>query len=66
MPTGSREWEYETLRVPRGATNKESADPKAELNELGAAGWELAGTVEYVGGGTKFLLFKRPAERGEG
>lgn len=54
-------WEYETLRVPRGETQKESADPKAELNDLGADGWELVTSVDYVGGGTKFLLFKRPA-----
>lgn len=56
------QWEYETLRPPREATKKEASDPKAELNELGAAGWELVTTVEYVGGGTKFLLFKRPAD----
>jgi hypothetical protein len=58
------QWEYETLRVPREATKKESSDPKTELNELGAAGWELVTTVEYTGGGTKFLLFKRPADEG--
>jgi hypothetical protein len=59
------QWEYETLRVPRGATKKESTDPKAELNDLGAAGWELVTSVEYAGGGTKFLLFKRPADGGD-
>lgn len=58
-------WEYETVRPPREATKKESDDPKTRMNELGAEGWELAGTVEYVGGGTKFLLFKRPARDGE-
>ncbi|WP_256687491.1 DUF4177 domain-containing protein [Halococcus qingdaonensis] len=56
------EWEYETLRPPRGPTQKETSDPKAELNELGAAGWELVTSVEYAGGGTKFLLFKRPVD----
>lgn len=40
---------------------KELDDPEARLNELGAEGWELADTVEYVGGGTKFLVLKRPA-----
>ncbi|MBX0296221.1 DUF4177 domain-containing protein [Haloarcula nitratireducens] len=56
-------WEYETLQVPKGVTQKESVDPKSQLNELGREGWELAGTVAYTGGGgTKFLLFKRPAE----
>jgi hypothetical protein len=55
-------WEYETLRVPRGETHKEAADPEAELNELGREGWELAATIDYVGGGTKFIVFKRPVE----
>lgn len=56
-------WEYWTLRPPRESTMKEAKDPTAELNELGREGWELAGTVEYVGGGTKFLLLKRPTTR---
>ncbi|WP_435062287.1 DUF4177 domain-containing protein [Halobaculum sp. EA56] len=56
-------WEYETLQPPRGATRKEAVDPKAELNELGEEGWELVDTVDYVGGGTKYLVLKRPAER---
>lgn len=55
-------WEYETLRPPRGTTKKEATDPKEALNELGGDGWELVETVEYVGGGTKYLVFKRPAE----
>lgn len=55
-------WEYETIRVPTEATQKESADPKEDLNELGSAGWELVDTVAYTGGGTKYLLFKRPAD----
>jgi hypothetical protein len=55
----SDQWEYETLQPPRGATKKESADPKAALDELGEDGWELADTIEYVGGGTKFLVLKR-------
>lgn len=58
-------WEYETVRPPRDETKKEAEDPKAVLNDLGADGWEFAGTVEYEGGGTKYLLFKRPAEPGE-
>ena len=44
---------------------KELVDPETELNELGEDGWELADTVEYVGGGTKFLIFKRPASEAE-
>ncbi|ELY61747.1 hypothetical protein C491_00445 [Natronococcus amylolyticus DSM 10524] len=58
-------WEYETVRPPRAATMEEASDPKELLNELGQDGWELVSTVEYTGGGTKFLVFKRPAE-GEG
>ena len=54
------EWEYETLRPPRGPTKKEAIDPKGQLNELGGNGWELVTTVEYVGGGTKYMVFKRP------
>lgn len=54
-------WEYETLRPPREATMKETTDPKAELNDLGEDGWELVTTLDYEGGGTKYLVFKRPA-----
>nr|WP_101295507.1 DUF4177 domain-containing protein [Halegenticoccus soli] len=57
----SRRWEYETVRPPRGVTKKEAEDPKEALNELGADGWELVCSVEYVGGGTKYLVLKRPA-----
>ena len=55
-------WEYEVLRPPRDETRKEAEDPSTELNDLGAEGWELAATVDYEGGGTKYLVFKRPAE----
>lgn len=55
-------WEYETLRVPRGETKKESEDPKSEVNELAAEGWRLVETIDYTGGGTKFLVFERPAQ----
>lgn len=53
-------WEYETLRPPRESTQKEATDPKQALDELGADGWELIDTIDYVGGGTKFLVLKRP------
>ncbi|EMA44951.1 DUF4177 domain-containing protein [Halococcus saccharolyticus] len=56
------QWEYETLRPPRGSTKKEATDPKTQLNELGGKGWELVSTVEYVGGGTKYFVFKRPID----
>lgn len=54
------QWEYKTVRPPTESTQKEAADPVEQLNELGTAGWELANTIEYTGGGTKFLVFKRP------
>lgn len=59
-------WEYETLRPPREATKKEASDPKAELNALGEEGWELVETIEYTGGGTKYLVFKRPRDPEDG
>jgi hypothetical protein len=52
-------WEYETLRAPRGETQKESEDPKQELNELAAEGWRFVDTIDYSGGGTKYLVFER-------
>jgi len=64
--TAVERWEYRTLRPERGETKKEAVDPEAALNEHGAEGWELAGTIDYTGGGTKFLVFKRPAGRGDG
>jgi Domain of unknown function (DUF4177) len=53
-------WEYQTVRPPRGNTKKEAIDPSTELEELGQDGWNLVTTIEYVGGGTKYLVFKRP------
>ena len=58
----SDRWEYRTLRPPLVETQKEADDPVDELNELGAAGWELAETVDYTGGGTKYLVLKRPVD----
>lgn len=60
----SDRWEYETLRPPRGETMKESEDPTAEMNELAAEGWRLAETIDYTGGGTKYIVFERPAGSG--
>lgn len=60
--TKTDRWEYETLRVPRGETKKESEDPKTELNDLAAEGWRFVETIDYSGGGTKFLVFERPAQ----
>ena len=53
-------WEYETLRPPRGETRKEAEDPKDAINELAAKGWRLVDTIDYTGGGTKYLVFERP------
>lgn len=57
-------WEYRVLEPPTGATKREVADPTAELNRLGADGWELTATLAYDGGGTKLIVFKRPADDG--
>lgn len=54
-------WEYEILRPPRGDTRKEAENPRAELNELAADGWRLVETIDYTGGGTKYIVFERPA-----
>lgn len=53
-------WEYKALEPPKGLTKRETIDPTAQLNELGAEGWELTATVDYDKGGTKLLLLKRP------
>lgn len=53
--------EYATLRPPRGDTKKEAEDPTAEMNNLAAEGWRLVETIDYTGGGTKYLVFERPA-----
>lgn len=58
-------WEYRTVKPPRGATKKEVEDPTATFTELGTDGWEFVTTLDYVGGGTKYLVFKRPAGDGE-
>ncbi|WP_227357644.1 DUF4177 domain-containing protein [Haladaptatus salinisoli] len=60
----SSHWEYKTLRPHRGESKKEAEDPQAELNAHGKDGWELIETIDYTGGGTKFLVFKRPVEAG--
>ena len=63
MPaSASPQWEYRVVRPPREPSQKEARDPSATLDEVAAAGWELDETIDYVGGGTKFLVFRRPAE----
>lgn len=61
-----RRWEYKTLRPARDETRKEAKDPQESLNALGDDGWEFAGTIDYTGGGTKYIVFKRPADTGLG
>lgn len=63
--TEPERWEYETVKPPRGATHKEATDPEAVLNERAADGWRFVDTVDYTGGGTKFLVFERPAAAGD-
>lgn len=58
------QWEYHVVRPPREGTKKEARDPSERLAELGERGWELTETIEYVGGGTKYFVFKRPASIG--
>jgi hypothetical protein len=53
-------WEYKSIEPPKGLTKRETVDPTARLNELGAEGWELAETISYDKGGTKLLVLKRP------
>lgn len=65
MNPDTTRWEYRTLRPPRGSTKKEAQDPTAELNELGAEGWELVESIAYENGGTKYLVFKRPRSPGD-
>lgn len=60
--SADQRWDYRTLRPPRGESKKEAEDPQAELNAFGDDGWELVTTIEYTGGGTKYLVFKRPAD----
>ncbi|MCU4742904.1 DUF4177 domain-containing protein [Halobacteria archaeon AArc-m2/3/4] len=52
-------WEYKVVRPDRGPALKEVEDPETTLNECGKHGWELTETIDYVGGGTKYLVFKR-------
>ena len=55
-------WEYRCLEPPRDSAKKEAEDPTDDLNELGAAGWELCESITYTGGGTKYFILKRPAD----
>jgi hypothetical protein len=54
-------WEYKVLRPSRDETKKEASDPESDLNELADDGWRFVQTVDYAGGGTKYMVFERPA-----
>ena len=58
---GTVRWEYRSIEPPRDSAKKEAEDPTADLNELGEEGWELCESITYTGGGTKYLILKRPA-----
>ncbi|WP_459890070.1 hypothetical protein [Halostagnicola bangensis] len=57
--SGNFSWEYKIIRPERGVALKEAGDPEMTLNEFGTHGWKLTETIDYVGGGTKYLVFKR-------
>lgn len=57
----STRWEYKTCRPDRDETKKEAEDPEALLNDHGREGWKFVNTIDYTGGGTKYLVFRRPA-----
>lgn len=61
----SERWMYKTLRPPREETRKEADDPEDEINELAAEGWRLTMTIDYTGGGTKYIVFEHPADSTE-
>ena len=52
-----------TKQSGRDGNKKEAINPVDELNDLGASGWEVVTTIDYVGGGTKFIVCKRPGKR---
>ncbi|GAD52291.1 hypothetical protein MBEHAL_1051 [Halarchaeum acidiphilum MH1-52-1] len=66
------QWEYKIVRLDSGSYFRDAESPsEAELNELGADGWELAAAIDSSevklggrGGSTTGLVFKRPVEDG--
>jgi hypothetical protein len=60
-------WEYRVVKPPREPSKKEVRDPSGLLDEAATEGWELDETLDYVGGGTKYLVLRRPVSAaGEG
>jgi hypothetical protein len=65
------QWEYTTLKIATdfrffSGTDFDTNQLEKELNEYGAAGWELVSIfdIEKVKGGSKFVVavLKRPKE----
>jgi hypothetical protein len=54
------QWEYK--QVPAPSEDASCAQVELELNALGRAGWELAGTLQQ-GRTRPTLVFKRPRSR---
>ncbi len=56
-------WEYKTVQYQGSGwfhTKVNSEEVDKELNQLGAAGWELAATLHPTSGGdVNLLIFKR-------
>jgi hypothetical protein len=49
-------WAYQVIELKPGFMGLKSADMQAELNRLGAQGWELVGTIP---GHRMRFIFKR-------
>ena len=62
---GTPGWEYRVVEPPREPSQKEARDPTGLLNEVADDGWKLDETIDYVGGGTKFLVFRRPTSEAD-
>ena len=59
------DWEYRVVEPPRESSQKEARNPTGLLNDVADDGWELDETIDYVGGGTKFLVFRRPTAKAD-
>ena len=65
-----QQWEHKVVKLEGGSYFSDGAMPtEAELDELGAEGWELATSLVGTGiklggrgGSTTHLVFKRPVE----
>ena len=66
MSDSVERWEYKTLRVDIGGSVSAFADTPSIsepfMDNLGRAGWELAGVVPMRAGSLARLIFKRRLE----